>query len=252
MNQKRLLRPGYILLVTHLKDFVPLSSEEYCDDLENGRYKEAAAGFQQRLNENGSDLAAFVGLAQAEPSFWPSAIKRLKGQIADTSGSDLKFKLGILYFYEWKVAPNTHGAELMQAKKLLTQAWHSSKLPITGLLYAEVQQYPSPDLPEMSHVLDQLIAELAGPQAYQEYLQANQSEWQGPPPSLQQTLAANLRPLRGVVKQASSLSGVRIGYGVMQGNHTEMVYDPIPEERQKKHAYLAAWRKALDKRINLQ
>lgn len=247
LNQKQLLNPGYILAAP-LKDFVSASSEGYCNDLEKGQYKEAAIGFQQRLNENGSDLAAFVGLAQAEPSFWPPAINRLKGRLADDSSPDLKFKLGTLYLYEWKVNRNTHTAELAQAKKLLTQAWHQSKQPVIGLLYAEVQLYQSPNLAEMSLVLDQLLAKLAGSQAYSEYLQASRSGWQGPPPSSQQIPLANLKPLRGVLKQLWSLNGARFGHGVMQGDHAEMVYDPMPEEQQKKFNYLAAWRKALEQR----
>ena len=251
-NQKQLLNPGSLLVVTPLKDFASASLEKSCDYLQDGQYKEAADGFQQRLNENGNDLAAFVGLAQAEPAFWTAAVKSLKEQLAGNPSPDIKFKLGTLYFYEWKVNPNAHGAELIQAKKLLTQAWHQSKRPIIGLLYAKVNQYPSPNLPEMSHVLDQLIAELAGSQDYSEYLQASHSGWQGPPPSSQQIPSANLKPLRGVLKQAWSLSGVRVGHGVMQGNHTEMVYDPVPEQEQKKVAYLAAWRKVIDQRIGVQ
>lgn len=250
-HQKQLLNPGTLLFVAPLKDFAANALQQPCEDLKNGSYDAAAKGFKQSLDEHEDNLAAFVGLAQADPAIWPSEIKRLKTRILHDADSSTQFKLGTLYFYEWRVNPATHVSELAEAKKLLTRAWNKSKKPLIGLLYAEVHQYPSPDLGEINRVLNKLILDLAGSQAYAQYDLASRSHWSGSPPS-RQIPTANLKPLRGILKEAWSNSGARFGHGVTVGNNTQMVYDPIPEERQKKFDYLAAWRKQIDQQIAKQ
>lgn len=243
------LNPGWIL-VAPLVDFAPAGQQKYYNLLQNGHYAEAASGLKQTLAQNKNDLVAFVGLAQADPSSWPSAVTQLESMLKAHEGFDTEFKLGTLYFYEWKTNPSRHSKDILRAQQLLARAWKRYKTPIVGLIYAEVYEASSPNLARMSSTLDQIIADLAGPNAKRYYEQAQASGWNWETPPIQQTPPANLRPLRGVLKLAWSLSNVRVGHGVMEGNNIKMVYDPVPVEQQRKAVYLLEWRSAVDQSLS--
>lgn len=250
--QKRELNPGRVLNVP-LVDFSTLGDQRPYDLLESGHDKEAISGFKQNLAANKDDLVAFLGLAQADPTAWPSAVALLERQAKSGKNYNVDFKLGVLYLYQWETDRDSYPKQLSSAQKLLTRSWQQSQQqsqePIIGLLYAQMQDMLSPDSTEASHVINQLVSELAGPQADSFYQYGRHFHWQGLTPPVEQTPVENLKPLRGVLKLAWSFSGVQRGYGVMHGNNVESVIEPLTAEQEKNMAYLLKWRHAVDKAI---
>lgn len=248
IQQRKELNPGWII-VTPLANFAPPGDQRPYDLLQSGHDKEAANGFKQKLAVNKDDLVAFVGLAQADPSLWTSTVAQLERQAK--SGDDYKvdFKLGVLYLYQWEIDRNTYSKQFLWAQKLLARSWQQSQQPIIGLLYAQMQSMRSPDSTESSHVINQLVSELAGPQATSFYQYARRFDWQGQTPPVQETPIENLKPLRGVLKLAWSYSGIQTGHGVMHGNNIVSVMDPLTANQEKNMAYLLKWRHAVDKAI---
>lgn len=212
-DSRSFLMPGYILMVP-LSEFAPARMEKSCDLLINYQYNEATVLLKQEIAQHNNNLAAYLGLAQADPSLWQSDIKKLEDEVKINAADPIiRFKLGALHFYHAKVQYSTHGnlsadKELTHAKALLSQSWHNLQNPLVGLLYAEANQMPSPNLQETSKVIDQLIKILGGSKTYASYQEAKRASWQASPPSLQGIPSTNLKPLRGVIRLAKSLSSV--------------------------------------------
>ncbi len=246
-SQLQQLMPGRIDMVP-LSEFAPVRVEAACDALLDGDYATAAQGFRQGLSKNPTDLAAYVGLLQADPSRWSATIHDLR-RAADGNPADrmTTFKLGAALFYEGRAKylffDHEEGVEeLARAKPLLHQAWVQTNSPVAGLLYAEAEQIPSPHFLLTEEVLNALLARLGGPSIYRQYREAGAGGWQSQPPSVKDVPKASLRPLRGVVRLFASVSGVRVGQGVIQGNKAVFQYEPVPPEQQQKEDYFAAWR----------
>lgn len=254
LNQHKIINSGKINLLP-LSEFAPENLQKACTLLLNNNYDEAAREFRQELGRNQNNLLAFVGLAQADLTFWPGEVKRLETQLKQNPENTIaRFKLGTLLFYQAEVKYRSGGnadaaQEIDRATRLLSKSWREIKLPIPGLLYIEAHSIRSPNAGEEFAVLDQLIASLTGRQAYSSYQKAKQAGWQALPPSIQGTSPANLKPLRGVIRLAKSLSSVRFGHGVMHGNQVQMVYDPVPPERQRQTEYFLRWRQAIDRAL---
>lgn len=247
-QQQQELNPGKVFYAP-LADFAAPRDQKPYNLLESGHDKEAAQGFERKLAANKNDLVAFVGLAQADPSVWPSLVTRLEHQEKSENSYNLDFKLGVLYLYQWKTDRSTYPKQLFGAQKLLTRSWQQSKQPIIGLLYAQMQNMSAPGVTEISRVLDQLVLELAGPQAASFYRHARHFDWQAATPPVQETPIENLKPLRSLLKLAWSYSGTQMGHGVMHGNNIVPVLDPLTAEQEKNMAYLLKWRQAVDKAI---
>ncbi len=247
-QQKQILAPGTVFRVP-LTDFAGPGDQKPYHLLESGHETEAIQGFKKKLAANKEDLAAFVGLAQADPSGWPLSIAQLERQAKSGDNYKVDFKLGVLYLYQWEVDRSTYPKQLDRSWRLLTQAWEESRQPIIGLFYAQMQNKLAPGVTEISSVLDQLISDLAGQRSAEFYQYARHSHWRGLTPPVQETPVENLKPLRSVLHLAWSFSGARMGHGVMHGNNIVSVMDPLTPEQEKNMAYLLKWRKAVDRAI---
>jgi tetratricopeptide (TPR) repeat protein len=253
-NRARLLKPGIVLQLP-LSEFAPDSDQKAYDLLNEGQFNAALTLFKQEVAQNGNDLAAFVCLTQLDSEYRRSQILRLDAEnLAGRLDAVSLFKLGALHYYNAKMVylsqSNVAAAqELTEAHKLLQQAWQQNPDPVVGTVYVEASQMPAPHLMLERQVLDQLIKELSGQQAYSTYRHAEQFGWHADVPLTQHTPPLNLKPLRGVIRLAKSLSSARIGHGVMTGNRIEVTYDPVAPEEVARGEYLAKWRAALDKAL---
>ena len=255
-DMRKVLEPGYVLGLP-LTEFASQSLEPTCRLLRNDQYDAAIKPLREYVAKNGNDLIAFVCLAQVDAAFRQSEARRLeqkKGAIQRDDSPEHNFKLGVVDFYNAKYIYFTRNnleaaSGLARSKQLLASAWQKNKSPVVGLVYVDAHQLPSPDLSLESKVLEQLIKELAGEQAFSTYQIVKQNNWNGQPPTLSQVSTKDLKPLRGVVALLQSLSSARFGRGVKHGNQYEFVYEPVSPDRQRMAQYLTKWRVIIDQAL---
>jgi len=256
-DERKVLEAGYIQGLP-LSEFAASYLDPICDLLEKDEYDQAAPLLRQAVQQHPEDLVAFVCLAQSDAAYRNAELSRLEKYKASPRGyPNLSFRMGTLHFYNAKATYFLHSniaaePELTRAKQLLEQAWKQNKAPIVGLMYAEANLLPSPNFKIKFGVLEELIAHLGGTQVYAAYQEAKQNSWQTPTPSASQMPKKNLKPLRGVVRLLTSMSGMRVGHGVKNGNHYDFTYDPVPPDRQRMAQYFAKWRGAIDQALAQQ
>ena len=253
-DERKVLEAGFVQGLP-LSEFAAPNLEPACNLLEKDEYDQAVPLLRQAVRQDPDDLVAFVCLAQSDATYRNTELSRLEKHEASTRNySSLVFRMGTLHFYNAKSTYLLHSniaaePELTRAKQLLEQAWKQNKAPIVGLMYAEANLIPSPNFKISFEVLQKLIAQLGGTQVYTAYQEAKQNSWQTPIPSVIQVPKKNLKPLRGVVRLLTSMSGMRVGHGVKNGNHYDFTYDPVPPDRQRMAQYFARWRSAIDQAL---
>ena len=233
--------------VARLSDFASLKLTEACDLLMKDAPNEAAPLFQQELEHNPNDLAAFVGFAQSRPDLWIDRIASLEK--SGTHDSISQFKLGLLLFYQWKTESSyqrqNNIRKLDTAKMLLTQAWANRKDPVIGMALVETTHVPFPDDVKANSLLKEMLKQLAGPNAFQAYKNAQSSGWQEPPPPVKTVALANRRLLHGVLSDLWSRAGSQIVYQAASDKKTQVLWKPLPINKQMEENYLNTWRTAL-------
>ncbi len=216
-----------------------------CDLLFHRRIAEAAPAFAKATKADPADLVAFVGNAQCDPAGRDAAIRQLTG---DTSDRARQFKLAVLLFYRWASQPSILPYDDLQRAETLAQAaWRESHSAISGLLLLEINQIRNPIPPAgVREIRNTMIRDLAGPEAYRRFVEAGKSGWGGDPPPPSATVAANRRPLQGVLKDLWSSLSAKYRTGVQKNG--KIVWGdwhyPSPEN-QREIKYIERWIEAL-------
>lgn len=233
-----------------LSDFAPVQLHQSCSLLMNKHLAEAIPGFEQELSQHPNDLAAYVGLAQAKPEMRTSQVQLLERQAKQgNENASAKLKLGVVLYYQWcqQVSAVDNRTDLSRAQQFIHEAWKESKLPIAGMMLDEVAPLGGTLYTAKHHditkgISDELIKELGGRSVYGMYQQAKQAGWTALPPSVKSVAPANLRPLRGVIRNLRSHSTVQVSYGVMKNGHAEMEpLEPLSDQQKNWYHYLTAW-----------
>jgi len=216
-----------------------------CDLLVDRRIAEAAPAFAKATKADPSDLVAFVGNAQCDPAGRDAAIRQLTG---DTSDRARQFKLAVLLFYRWASQPSILPYDDLQRAETLAQAaWRESHSVIAGLLLLEINQIRNP-IPHAGEreIRNTMIRDLAGPEAYRRFVEAGKSGWGGDPPPPSATVAANRRPLQGVLKDLWSDLNRRYRYGKQVNGKTVWGdWTKISPENRREIKYIERWIEAL-------
>lgn len=233
-----------------LSDFAPIHLQQSCSLLMNKHLAEAIPGFEQEVAQHPNDLAAYVGLAQAKPEMRAHQVQLLEKQIKqDTKNANAKFKLGVVLYYQWcqQVSAVDNRTDLSRAQQFIHEAWKESKLPIAAMMLDEVAPLGGTLYIAKHHditkgISDELIKKLGGLKVYAMYQQAKQADWTAPLPPVKSVAPANLRPLRGVIRNLRSHSTVQVSYGVMKNGHAEMEpLEPLSDQQKNWYHYLTAW-----------
>jgi len=233
-----------------LSDFAPVQLQQSCNLLMNKHLAEAIPGFEQEASQHPNDLAAYVGLAQAKPEMRANQVQLLERQVKQGNESaSTKLKLGTVLYYQWcqQVSAIDDRTDLSRAQQFIYEAWKESKLPIAGMMLDEVAPLGGTLYTAKHHNIttgmdDELIKELGGPKVYAMYQQAKQAGWSAPIPPVKSVAPANLRPLRGIIRNLRSHSTVQVSYGVMKNGHAEMEpLEPLSDQQKNHYHYLTAW-----------
>lgn len=240
-----------------LSDFAPVQLQQSCNLLVNKHLAEAIPGFEQELSQHPNDLAAYVGLAQAKPEMRVGQLQLLERQVRQgNENASAKLKLGVLLYYQWcqQVSAVDDRTELSRAQQFIYEAWKESKLPIAAMMLDEVAPLGGTLYTAKHHNLtkgmnDELIKELGGPKVYAMYQQAKQADWTAPLPPVKSVAPANLRPLRGVIRNLRSHSTIQVSYGMMKNGQVVMKngqavmepLEPLSEQQKNWSRYLTAW-----------
>ena len=251
--------PGYgWVYASQLSDFSPAQYRDSYALLSEGRLAEAALGLQQELAKHPNSLAAYVGLMQAEPDRWQREIDRLQAKIAqqrehhqEAAATDL-FKLGTLLFYQRERGPTISGQprfdkQEIEARALLAQAWSSSHAPVIGLMFIDMlvtagfTSNSTSKPPTAIGVGQQMLEELAGPEAFSQYLNAQKSVWNTEPPSVSLVPKKNLLPLIAVMASVLSIYEQRSGTLKVIDGKPKMTDFPVPNSQIAHERYLEKW-----------
>jgi len=216
-----------------------------CDLLSHLRIAEAAPAFAKATKADPSDLVAFVGNAQCDPAGRDAAIRQLTGDASDPAR---QFKLAVLLFYRWAFQPRALPKDdLQRAETSAEAAWRESHSVIAGLLLLEINEMGHAIPPAgVREIRNTMIRDLAGPEAYRRFVEAGKSGWGGDPPPPSATVAANRRPLQGVLKDLWSSLSVQYRTGALKNG--KIVWGdwhyPSPE-KQREMKYIERWIEAL-------
>jgi hypothetical protein len=244
-------RPGYYHGLRPLSDIAPAADLPACRMLLNGQRAEAARAFKARLAKDPDDFAAYFGLLQAQPERCAAEVRQ---QAAPHTWRD-RVKLGIALYIQWGTGKpiNNDSDEpvRIRIRQTLEDAWLERYDTFLALMLTTVPQYHGQRV-KPSQAMDTALRELAGPAAYAMYKSAGADKWNADPPPLRLVPTANRKPLRAVLRILWGWALGRWGHGVMKNGQYQIVWDPIPPERQAVGRYLDAWIKNIEKAMAAQ
>lgn len=230
-----------------LSAFATNDLDSACDQLLKGDYQNAANTFRNAYNKDPQNLAAFIGMIQANPSEWNHDIDSLQLPYKQNPNNAVTlFKLGALYFYRGEVeyvtvAGKSGERDILQGIKMLRIAWSKQENPIIGLLYAQSFELLTPTRAMTYDVVDKLILKEAGRKVYNKYIKSKHSGWSGNPPDINAVPKGNLKLLCGLIRLDKSAYLVRFGNGSMINGKMVVKYTPLSSYQLRAKRYLDKW-----------
>jgi hypothetical protein len=219
----------------------------------------AIPAFQAELEQHPEDFAAYIGMAQAQPSWRQVQIQKLEKTLSEhPRDAEIKSKLATVLYYEWAGQSVIHPIPackdyLSRAVELADDAWNTGHDPLTGLMFAEIAEIAivtpeivnKPSSASIQAVLDRIVAMLAGKKAYNLYAKAKRREWVDLPPSVTLTPEADRRALRGMLKCFWTQSSSVDMRGVEKNGKLVFVPYPVSPVRVREAYYMDTWIKSL-------
>jgi hypothetical protein len=242
-----------------LISFTPPRLDKACILLNSRKGSQAITAFQAELEQHPEDLAAYVGMAQAQPDWRPQQIEKLEKALGEHSDdAATKFKLATTLFYEWAGQSRAHlipdhANYLARAVPLAIDAWKADHDPLKGLMLAEIVSLAivspasakEPAGVRLPLLMDEILKSLAGPKAFSLFTKAKRREWIDPPPAIDLTPETNRRALRGVLMTFWSQFSSIDSHGVMRNGKMVFIPDPVPPAGPRGAHYFDVWIKAL-------
>ncbi len=278
-----LYEPG-LITGTLLANFVPDRLRQACDLLLKKRVGEAtpkaAFLFRKELAKHPQDLAAYIGLLQADPSILATESRRLKMEVdRNKGGLAAKFKLSVALFYCYSALPTMLQREekyqklMAPAFAFMEKVWEVEKKPLVGFMLTEMyfgspKLTPNAALLKDREIMDRLLLALGGQAIYSRYLQAKANLWNATPPPVQWVPIANRADLWLVIHYLWGIASVHVGRGTLldgtslivvvelgqekleekkYADQTAIKWNPMPPIQLRQSRYLVDWEEALKK-----
>lgn len=219
-----------------------------------GRGWEARPKLEQWVRDHPDDLAAFVGLLQANPDSIPGEVMRYEDAVRKGAGGPTtRFRLGTLLLYRWGLRePRTRSQfddERARATALLENAWREHQTVLFGLMLCEAYECHRAGFYDSDKVLDTLLQKIAGQTAYQQYREAMESGWKSEPPRVALVPAENRRSLVAVLAKMWSIATARIGHFEKVNGKLRQVTETPPDWTLPKEQYLYLWKTSVQRAI---
>jgi hypothetical protein len=235
-----------------LEYFCDAKMSAACGQLLLRKVSEVAAAFDAAYRSHPDDLAVFVGWAQSHPQAVNAEIERVQ----PLQSWRAKFKLGVLLYYRWAAQERRAGkpidsSGLERAVGLMSQVWQLQREPLAGLMLLDMAeasgvQDKRPVKWPAQEIREELVHQLAGEKAYRRFVEAGKSGWGGDPPPPSATVAANRRPLQGVLIELWYSLGGRIRIDALKnGKFVLGDWQYRRPENRREMEYIDQWIKAL-------